>query len=107
MVIKMIDIKEKIRELCKNYVDASLVEAFLNKYSSTYLYDDIIKDMFTEGDNYSFNDTYSLSIWKFDEELIYTLLDYTNTTDDDGQPEELNKFVLKNSNLNPTDIFFG
>lgn len=92
----MVDIKEKIKELCKNHIEDSLVESFLNKYSSNTLYDSLIKDMFVDADNYDIDDNYSLSIWKYDnEEIEYTLLDYTNTTDESGQPEELNKFTLK------------
>lgn len=103
----MIDIKEKIRELCKNHVEDSVVESFLNKYHASHLYDDFIKDVFVEGDICSIDDNYSLSIWKFEDDIEYTLLDYTDCTDDDGDPKELNSFTLKNPNPNPTDVFFS
>jgi len=103
----MIDIKEKIKELCIGHLDETLVESFLNKYSAHNLYDDFIKDMFTEGDNINIDDNYSLSVWKFEDNIEYTLLDYTSCTEDDGEPKELNSFTLKNSNPNTTNISVG
>ncbi|MBA3027032.1 MAG: hypothetical protein FP820_11620 [Sulfurimonas sp.] len=103
----MIDIKGKIKELCKNHVEESVVESFLNKQSSSSLYDDLIKDKFTDGDSFDLNDNYAVSVWKFEDNIEYTLLDYTDTTDENGQPKELNSFVLKNSNPNPTNVSFG
>lgn len=102
----MLDIKEKIREMCKNHVEDSIVESFLSKYSSDELYGDLVKDMFLDGDNYCINDNYSVSIFKFDDTIKYTLIHYTNCTEDDEESEELNSFVLKNSNPNQTNIYF-
>ncbi|MFT5874170.1 MAG: hypothetical protein ACI8WT_003130 [Clostridium sp.] len=103
----MVDIKEKIRELCKGHVEDSIVEAFLDKNGSYILYEELVKDMFLDGDNHSIDDIYSVSIFKFDDTLEYTLLDYSECTEDDGEPKELNSFTLKNPNPNTTDIFFG
>lgn len=103
----MIDIKAKIRELCKNYLENSVVESFLDKHNASYLYDDFVKDIFSDGDNIDIDDNFSLSIWKFEDNIEYSLLDYSKCTDEDGEPIELNSFVLKNLNQIKNDMFFG
>jgi len=102
----MIDIKEKIRELCKEHVEDS-IEDFLNKYSTSYLYDNFIKDMFVESDDFKVDDNHYISLCKHEDTIEYALLDYAECDEDNGDPKELNRFTLKNTNPNPTGVFFG